>query len=183
MRQRRLLLLRHAKSSWADPALDDFDRPLAKRGRDAAPLMAAEMARLGLVPDLAIVSPALRTRQTWALVAPALQPAPDVTFEPTIYEAAAETILEAIARTPARVATLLIVGHNPGLEQLALHLAAGDSDAGAMTRLREKFPTGALAHLAFDGDWQDLAAGAAGLIDFIRPSDLDQAERTQTRLS
>lgn len=183
MTTRTLLLLRHAKSSWADAGLDDLDRPLAKRGREAAPLMAAAMARRGFSPDLAIVSPAVRTRQTWELVAPALRPAPEVTFEPAIYEAAAGTILDTIARTPARVATLLVVGHNPGLGQLALHLASRDSDAEAMARLKEKFPTSALAHLAFEGDWETLAAGAARLVDFIRPRDLGQAGRTHTRLS
>ncbi|MBE0695045.1 MAG: histidine phosphatase family protein, partial [Aquamicrobium sp.] len=82
---RTLLLLRHAKSSWDDPALDDFDRPLARRGREAAPRMGREMARRGWLPDLALVSSSLRTRQTWALVAPELPRDIPASFDDTIY--------------------------------------------------------------------------------------------------
>jgi phosphohistidine phosphatase len=171
MTGRRLILLRHAKSSWDDPSCDDFDRPLAERGRKAAPRMAAEMARRGLAPDLAIVSPALRTRQTWDLVAPALPRLPNVTFVPAIYEAEAETILDVVRGVPDWSETLLVIGHNPGLEALALDLASPDSDADALARLAEKFPTGALALFTVKADWSELAARSARLDAFIRPRD------------
>ena len=167
-----LLLLRHAKSSWDDPALDDFDRPLAKRGREAAPLMAREMARRGWLPDSALVSSALRTHQTWDLVAPELPAAVPATFERSIYEAPAERILDAIRATPGDTRTLVVVGHNPGFETLAALLAAPESDAGAMARMGQKFPTSALARLVFDGEWQELGAGGARLTDFVTPRDL-----------
>lgn len=172
MTQRTLLLLRHAKSSWDDPSLADFDRPLAGRGREAAPRLGAEMARRGWPPDLAIVSPALRTRQTWDLAAAALPRRPDVTFDRAIYEAPATRILDAIRAVPDRVSTLLVVGHNPGLEELAALLTGPDSEPDALARMQEKFPTGALARLTFDGRWPGLARGTAMLQDFATPRDL-----------
>ena len=172
MTERTLLLLRHAKSSWDDPDLDDFDRPLAARGRIAAPLVGAEMALRGWVPERALVSSALRTRQTWKFIANALPVSLPVTFEKAIYEAPAGQILEEIRQTPANVPSLLVVGHNPGLENLAAMLASPESDARAMARLKGKFPTGALARLTFAGAWRDLAAGSARLRAFLVPRDL-----------
>ncbi|QDZ02020.1 histidine phosphatase family protein [Nitratireductor mangrovi] len=166
-----LLLLRHAKSSWDDPTLADFDRPLAQRGRRAAHAMGKEILRRGWVPDLAIVSPALRTRQTWQLVADAL-PALDTRFDATIYEAGPQAILAAIRNADNDCRRLIVVGHNPGMEDLAAMLANAGTDAAAVDRLRTKFPTAALARFAFDGIWSDLAAGGATLTHFLRPRDL-----------
>lgn len=171
--QKTLLLLRHAKSSWDDPGLDDFDRPLARRGREAAPHMGAEMVRRGWLPERALVSPSSRTRQTWELVAAELPAPVPAAFERAIYEAPAGRILDAIRETPEEVSALLAVGHNPGLEDLAAILAAPGSDADSLARLGEKFPTAALARLTFAGAWADLGPGGARLEALVRPKDLD----------
>lgn len=168
---RTLLLLRHAKSSRDDPALDDFDRPLAARGREAAPRMAQEMARRGWLPDRALVSSALRTRQTWEMVEAQLPQAVPAAFERSIYEAPAERILAAIRRTPGETRTLLVVGHNPGFEDLSALLAAPDSERDAVARMTRKFPTAGLARLCFEGDWADLGPGGARLSHFLTPRD------------
>jgi phosphohistidine phosphatase len=169
---RQLLLLRHAKSSWDDASLADFDRPLAQRGREAAPLMGRELARRGWLPDLALVSPALRTRQTWDLVAAELAQAPPASFPDPLYEASTQTLLTEARRTADNVRVLLLVGHNPGLEDFARELAGDNSDAKALARLRQKFPTAALARFKVEGSWADLDAGAARLSHFLRPKDL-----------
>lgn len=168
---RTLLLLRHAKSSWDDAALDDFDRPLAKRGREAAPRMAREMARRGWLPDRALVSAALRTRQTWELVEAALPHTVPTLSDRSIYEAPAERILDAVRATPAGVETLLVVGHNPGFEDLISLLAAPGSAPEAVEKVERKFPTAGLARLAFADAWADLGPGGAALTDFLTPRD------------
>lgn len=169
---RQLLLLRHAKSSWDDASLADFDRPLASRGREAAPLIGRELARRGWLPDLALVSPAMRTRQTWHLVAAELAEAPPAAFADPLYEASAQTLLTEIRRTAESVRALLLVGHNPGLEEFAREIAGDGSDAGALARLRQKFPTAALARFKVEASWAGLDAGAARLSHFLRPKDL-----------
>ena len=169
---RTLLLLRHAKSSWDDPGLADFDRALARRGREAAPRIGAEMARQGWLPDRALVSTAARTRQTWALVAAELPREVHASFEDAIYEAPALRILAAIREAPETAASLVVVGHNPGMEDLAALLASPDSDPDALARMRAKFPTAALARFVFDGDWAGLGPGGARLAGFIAPGDV-----------
>ncbi|MVA96988.1 histidine phosphatase family protein [Nitratireductor sp. CAU 1489] len=168
---RELLLLRHAKSSWDDATLDDADRPLAARGRKAAPVMARAIARRGWIPDLALVSPALRTRQTWALVAAGLPRSVETRFESDIYEADPQAILAAIRTVPPATGRLLVVGHNPGLERLAENLAGPGSDADALARLRTKFPTGALARFEVTRHWSGLAPGTTRLAAFLKPKD------------
>ncbi|TKT81380.1 histidine phosphatase family protein [Aquamicrobium sp. LC103] len=168
-----LLLLRHAKSSWDDPALDDFDRPLARRGRAAAPLMGRLLAERAWVPDLALVSPALRTRQTWRLVAPELAEPVDAAFADGLYEASAEQILGEIRKQAAKIGTLLVLGHNPGLEELARRLCGPSSDREALAWLTAKFPTAALARFEFDRGWSNLGFGVGKLTDFVRPRDLE----------
>lgn len=168
-----LLLLRHAKSNWDDPVLADFDRPLATRGRKAAPSMGRELERRGWRPDAVLVSTAKRTRQTWDLVAAELWAAPQPEFRGLLYDASAEQLLAELRQAPAAVKTLLLIGHNPGMEDLAQLLAGDGSDAQALERLREKFPTAALARLRFEGAWTDLGAGAARLSHCLRPKDLD----------
>jgi phosphohistidine phosphatase len=169
---KRLLLLRHAKSSWDDPALDDFDRPLASRGRKAAERMGRELASRNWLPQLALVSPAARTRETWELVAAVLPDSVPADFFDTLYEATAEDMLSEIQRTPKAIKMLLVLGHNPGLEDLAKQLAGDDSEAKALKRLHEKFPTAALARFDFDGKWVELGLGRARLTHFLRPKDL-----------
>jgi phosphohistidine phosphatase len=169
---KRLLLLRHAKSSWDDPALDDFDRPLAPRGRKAAERMGRELATRNWLPQLALVSPAARTRETWELVTAALPRSFSAAFLDTLYDAAAEDVLSEIRRTPKAVKTLIVLGHNPGLEDLARRLAGDNSEKKALQQLREKFPTAALARFDFDGKWTGLDFGGARLTHCLRPRDL-----------
>ena len=169
---KQLLLLRHAKSSWDDPALADFDRPLAPRGLKAAPLMGRELARRDWLPDLALVSPALRTRETWRLVSAELPARVPVEFAEGLFEATAGDILAEVQQAMASVGCLLVLGHNPGLEDLARRLAGPRSDAGARRKLEEKFPTGALARFVVDDGWADLAFGTARRMHCIRPKDL-----------
>lgn len=167
-----LLLLRHAKSSWDDPRLDDFDRPLAPRGLNAAPRMGAEIASLGLQPDLALISTAKRAKQTWELVSRMLNEMPRTLFDRQIYLAAPATILALLKDVPATTQTVIVVGHNPGMEMLALSLAGPDSSQEALRDMTQKFPTAALARLEFESGWYDLASAEARLTDFIRPRDL-----------
>ncbi len=140
----RLLLLRHAKSSWDDPDLADFDRPLSPRGIRASATMGRYMLAEGLMPDRIICSAARRTRDTWALLAEQWPHMPKTVFERSIYEAEPAAIRAAIARHGGDARRLMVIGHNPGLEDLSRWLTGADAN-GAMARLQEKFPTGALA--------------------------------------
>lgn len=167
---KQLLLLRHAKSSWDDPDLDDFDRPLAERGVKAARSIGRELAARGWLPDLALVSPALRTRDTWRLVAAEWPVQPRIAFVEALYDASAADILSQIGQTDASSGSLLVIGHNPGLEQLARQLAGPGSEAKALARLEEKFPTAALARFAFEDDWSGLSS--APLTHCVHPKDL-----------
>jgi len=167
---KQLLILRHAKSSWDDSELADFDRPLAPRGLKTAPLMGRELARRGWLPDLALVSPALRTRDTWRLVAQELPKSVPAQFAEELYEAAAGAILARVRQ--ARAKSLLVIGHNPGLQQFALRLAGAGSDEAVFKKIEAKFPTAALARFTLDEDWADLAFGSAKLTHCLRPKDL-----------
>lgn len=163
---RRLILLRHAKSAW--PAgIEDRDRPLNKRGREAAPLVAAYLRDEGLLPDLALVSSAQRTRETFASMEQAT-PCP-ARYEDRLYLAAPRTILDAIREAPDDVRTLLIVGHNPGLHDLAVSLV-GHGDRYAFARLREKMPTAALTVLDFAIErWSEAEPKGARLDRYVTP--------------
>ena len=167
---RQLLLLRHAKSSWDDPDLDDFDRPLAERGLKAARLMGRELAARAWLPDEVLVSSALRTRDTWRLVAAKLPVHPRVVFAQPLYEAPAADILGHIHKADPSSGCLMAVGHNPGLEDLAKQLAGPGSEVKACKGLEEKFPTAALARFVFEGEWSDLLS--ARLTHCLRPKDL-----------
>jgi phosphohistidine phosphatase len=170
---RTLLLLRHAKSSWDDPDLEDFDRPLAPRGRKAAPLVAGYLKAKGLRPDLVLCSPALRARQTWSLVTQSWAEDIEVKKLQSLYLGSPSRLLDVVRRAPAAAACVLVVGHNPGMENLAMALAGPRSKSKALTRLRSKFPTAALAEIEFDADgWPDVERGAGRLTRFVRPKDL-----------
>lgn len=168
-----LSLLRHAKSSWDDPTQDDFDRPLAPRGKEAAPRVGAEMRRRGLVPDLVVSSPSARTRATLALVKPELDRAKvPVRFEDGLYLASPAGLLDIIHRLPDTARHVLILGHNPGLQNLAVKLT-GRGDEKTRRAVAAKFPTAALAVLAFDVErWADVASGKGNLIHFLTPKRL-----------
>ncbi|MBM3083427.1 histidine phosphatase family protein [Chelatococcus daeguensis] len=164
----RLMLLRHAKSAWPAGAAD-HERPLAPRGREAAPLMGRYLAGEHLVPDLAIVSTSKRTQETWALVAPAFAEEVPKRDERRIYEAKTDAILAAIRSTGPDVRTLLVIGHNPGFADLATRLV-GHGDRYAFARLRQKYPTAGLAVIDFDvASWADVAEHGGRLDRFVTP--------------
>jgi phosphohistidine phosphatase len=165
------MLLRHAKSDWPTGVADE-KRPLAARGRAEAPLIGAFMARERLRPDLALISPAQRTRETWPLVAAAFAKPPPQRIEPRLYMAGADGLLDFVRAADADAATLLLLGHNPGLEELA-HLLIGGGEREAKKRLAAKFPTAALAVIEFAADdWTELQPHEGTLSHFVTPRSL-----------
>lgn len=170
----RLLLLRHAKAAWP-PNVPDLERPLAERGRNAAPLMGQYMKDQGLVPDLVLVSPARRTRETWDLVRPILGDIRTV-FDGRIYEAPPAQLLSVIGDAPPEARALLMIGHNPGFEDVA-NLLAGEGEPEALQRMSNSFPTAALAVIDFDRtSWNALEAGSGRLERFTTPKTLGAME-------
>ena len=168
-----LTLLRHAKSSWADPGTDDFDRPLNARGLEAARAIGAEMRKLGLAFDAIITSPAARAVETLAEASHGYGAPLTGEEDGCVYLAPKALLLEIIRATDDKVGSLLLVGHNPGFELLAASLTEGD-DSPERAAMAGKYPTGALAEIAFDiAHWQDVAPGTGRLVRFIRPRDLE----------
>lgn len=169
---RRLILFRHAKSDWPEGDVDDHDRVLAARGRRAAPPMGAWLAGRGFRPDLTLCSTAERARETWSLAAKAFSPSPLERFEADIYESTPETLLTLVKSVDRSVQTLMIVGHNPGLEQLAKVLATkGDPEARRL--LSEKFPTAAIAVFDFPiDDWSAIELDQGRLDRLVTPRSL-----------
>lgn len=164
----RLLLLRHAKSSWDDPSLADRDRPLAPRGHRAAERMAEHMRSSVPRPDLILCSPALRTRETLERMSEAFGDA-EVVVDDELYGATHDDLLERLRRVADRFETVALIGHDPGVHDLAVVLAGSGAERD---RMRAKFPTGALAVLEFDGPWAELSPEAARLAAFVTPKDL-----------
>lgn len=162
------MLARHAKSSWGDVTLSDHDRPLNRRGRDAAPRVGRALSEAGFVPELVYSSTAARTRETWELLAPAFNPRPDVEFHRELYLASPRAVLDMITAAPDEVATLLVLGHNPSTHALAAFLSrTGHPDR--IERLRYKFPTGAVAVIELgSASWADAEDGGE-LLDFVLP--------------
>ena len=170
---RRLLLLRHAKSN-RPAGVADRDRPLAARGREAAPVMGRYLADELLLPDLVLISPARRTMETWEMVAPMLPEKPGTHVEPRVYEAKAERLLHVVREAEPGIRTLLMIGHNPGLEQFA-SLLTGHGDRYASARMAKKFPTCGLAVLDFAiEDWRDVAPRGGRLDRFVTPASLGE---------
>jgi phosphohistidine phosphatase len=169
-----LHLLRHAKSSWKDPALEDHERPLSKRGRSAAKAMAKYMERTEIAPDFVLCSTAVRARQTLNPIAKRLRPA-KVVFENAIYEVPQRRLWMYLWALPEHAEIVLVVGHNPGLHDLALALTDPGSRNHALLP-EGKFPTGALATFSFDGRWGDLRPDSAQLVSFIQPRQLPSVE-------
>ncbi|MBI3198702.1 MAG: histidine phosphatase family protein [Rhodospirillales bacterium] len=168
-----ILLLRHAKSAWNGAAQDDHDRPLNRRGERAAKAMADHLAAQGPRPGLILCSTAARTRQTLMPLVKALgAPTPPISLEKDLYLASEDTLLECLQALPEGLETVLLIGHNDGIGQLAGALAT-PGPGQALELLREKFPTGALATLRFAaGPWSALAPGTCELVAFTRPRDL-----------
>lgn len=165
----RLLLLRHAKAERSLAGQRDRDRPLADRGRRDAPVIGSYLADHDLAPDAAVVSPSARTRETWQLIAKCLDPAPDAEFEDRLYDASPDDILEAIKDSGLKANTLLVVGHNPGLHELANGLI-GSGDRIARARLHEALPTSGLVVIDFKGKaWMQLQPHSGRLERFVTP--------------
>ncbi len=168
-----LTLLRHAKSSWDDPAARDFDRPLNARGQKAAITMGREMRALGLAFDAMVSSPAVRAIETVAGVAEGYGAPLRPTLDPRIYLATPAILLDLVREADDKADRLLLVGHNPGFERLAM-LLTRDDDNGPRAELAVKYPTAALAEIVLEAArWDEVAAGAGRLTRFIRPRDLD----------
>ena len=172
---KRLTLLRHAKSSWDDPVARDFDRPLNAKGQRAGRTVGEAMRQLGLSFDAVVASPAARVAETLEEVAQGFGEPLTPRFDERIYLASLDALLEVVHATDDRVHSLLLVGHSPGLERLALHLA-GVKDRALRKSVEKKYPTGALIELSLPVDrWRDVDDGEGTMTRFVRPRDLDPA--------
>lgn len=169
---RTLTLLRHAKSAWDDPVERDFDRPLNGKGRRAAARMGRYMAEQALSFDRVIASPALRVIQTIEGVEDGYGQPLSTVYDKRIYMASAATLLDVVRGTDDGCRRLLMVGHNPGLEDLVL-LLVPESAGGAREEVEVKYPTATIVELSFEGSWADLDERMAVLTRFSRPRDLD----------
>lgn len=168
----RLLLLRHAKSDWGDPDLEDIDRPLNSRGKAAALKMAAYLGQEGLLPNQILCSTAQRARETLARVLPSLQQEAQIHLLSDLYRQSEDDYLGLISKHGGRAQNLMVIAHNPATEDTAQTLT-GTGDAAAMADLEEKYPTAALAVIDFDiADWSELQPGTGHLERFVKPRDL-----------
>ena len=154
---KRLYLLRHAKSSWDDPDLADHDRPLSARGRRAADAIGRHLRAEGIEPELVLCSSSTRTRETLARIGLRTDE-----VERELYGASATELIARLRELPPSTESVLVIGHNPGMHDLALALTGEPGD---------KYPTGALATIDVD-DWSTIAPGSGRLIDFVRPREL-----------
>lgn len=177
---KQLFVLRHAKSSWDDPGLDDHERPLAPRGQRALQLLAAHIRDHDIKPDQVLCSSARRTLETYE----GIEPVGELVVEPSLFDASAGDVLDRLHRVSEDTASVMVIGHNPALQVLLLRLIGGNGDRNGrlqeddgngtsiLADLQRKFPTGALATLSFDCAWNELSAGRATLVDVVRPRDL-----------
>jgi phosphohistidine phosphatase len=165
-----LYLLRHAKSSWEDPTLADHDRPLASRGHRASRVIDDYLRRQRITPTLVLCSSSARTRETLERISAGLDEEIEVRFEEGLYTASASDLLDRLHEVDARVDSVMLIGHDPAIRELALSLADRGVD---LKRLTEKFPTAALATLVFRGSWGELTPGAAELVAFVKPRELE----------
>ncbi|HTR15899.1 MAG TPA: histidine phosphatase family protein [Acetobacteraceae bacterium] len=173
---RQLLLLRHAKSSHDDPRFSDHERPLNERGRRAALAMRAAMRDLGLAPDIVLVSTARRTLETLEALEP-WDETPLVEPMDQLYLAESPQLLQALREVPETARSVMLVGHNPGMHDLALHLAGDEATKPIRPharRLSEGFPAGSLVEFSVAGRWNDIGRGTARLIRFLCPKDLPE---------
>ena len=160
-----LYLLRHAKSSWKDASLRDFERPLKGRGRDAAQQIAKRLADEKPHPQIVVCSPAVRTRETADIVLKNSNLKTDVTFDERIYEASLRDLLQVVGDIPSDKQVAMMIGHNPGFEELVAFLSGE----------HRHMPTCALAKIRLDvASWKDVKAGAGTLERFITPKELPE---------
>jgi len=164
----RLLLLRHAKSSWNQADLTDHDRPLAPRGRRAAAALREHLRGLAEPPQLVLCSSAARTVETLQRIRQALPALTSVQVEEGLYAADFDELLDYVQRMPSSVACAMLIGHNPGIGDLAVTLA-GHGDPVARAAMAARFPTAALAHLTIDEQWSAVEPGVATLEEFWTP--------------
>jgi phosphohistidine phosphatase len=166
---KRLLLLRHAKSSWDDAMLDDRERPLAPRGRRATGQLCGYLLQQDLSPALVLCSSALRTRETLAGLLPAFRTDATIRIEEQLYGADEETLLRRIRSADEPVPSILAIGHNPAMHELARRLASGDPRSA---EIDAGYPAGALAVFDISGEWSALDAASATVAEFVKPRDL-----------
>jgi phosphohistidine phosphatase len=175
----QLLLLRHAKSSWDDATLPDRDRPLNKRGRRAAAAIGGAMRELGLAPDVVLVSTSRRTQETLAELEP-WDGTPNIELMETLYLASAAQLLAVVRGMSETMRSLLLIGHNPGMHELAVMLAGRRGPGEATNRISAAYPTGALAEFAIAVPWRQLHAGGGQLVRFLTPRDVRDGEAPET---
>ena len=168
---RLIYLFRHAKSSWDDPSLTDLERPLAPRGQRAGEVMCDYLRLADVEPDLVLCSPSLRTRQTLESIRPAIGVETKVRFEPMLYHGGASELIDQLRRLPDEVGKVMLIGHNPSLQALAVSLT-GRGEREDLSRVEAKFPTAALAILVLGrAHWKELDPGACTLHSFVVPRD------------
>ncbi|WP_159766569.1 SixA phosphatase family protein [Streptomyces sp. HM190] len=166
---RRIVLFRHAKADW--PQVSDHERPLADRGRMDAAVAGRKLADSGISFDLALCSTAVRTRETWKLAVHELPERPKTVYEERIYEASPGDLIALLNETPDDAQTVLLVGHNPGVQALA-EILAGHSEGNARERMsRRDFPAAAYAVITFEGSWKSLEPGVGTLVDYWAPTE------------
>lgn len=170
----KLFVLRHAKSSWNEADLRDFDRPLANRGLKAAPKMGELLRAERIAPDFILCSTSRRTRETLGLILPYLSGEARILMEDSVYEAGSESdLVDRLRRLPADIRRAMVIGHNPVMQDLTTFLCETARTPADLTAVSEKFPTGALAAIDLgDTPWPALTAGCGTLARFIRPRDL-----------
>jgi phosphohistidine phosphatase len=174
-----LFVLRHGKSSWDNPALDDYDRPLARRGHKASKRLAEHVRASKIDPVQILCSSSRRTRETLKTVLPGRK---DALIEDKLYGASPGQLIKRLRKVPPETASVMLIGHNPAVQELILELTgAADgvrrprrsaTESSLLAEIERKFPTGALATLGFDCDWIELAPGCARLVAYVEPKSL-----------
>lgn len=170
-----LTLLRHAKAGWDDPHQRDFDRTLDARGRRAAPRVGMYLKAEGFRFDIVILSPSVRTRDTLTLIEDGYGQSFKSKLDDRVYMASADSLLDVLHELPDTCSSVLLIGHNPGFEDLAVALI-GSGPERLRSSLAATFPTAAVAEILFDVEsWADIEAGSGRLLRYVRPSDLDRS--------
>ncbi|MXN63697.1 histidine phosphatase family protein [Stappia sp. GBMRC 2046] len=171
---KRLLLLRHAKSDWSQPDLGDFERTLNDRGRRSAPLMGRHIAGHAMLPDRVLCSTARRARETLSLLIPFFDREMDIRTLRGLYDASEDDYLEIIRKFGGSAKTLMVLGHNPAMQETALGLA-GNGNPELIEAISGKFPTAGLAVIDFEApDWSDIEAKSGRVVAFFRPKEVEQ---------
>lgn len=171
-----LYVMRHAKSSWTDSSVPDFDRPLARRGEKAARRMALQLARVLPLPELVLCSAATRAVRTYEPIAELLGSSVEVQFEEELYGAGGTALLARLRALPEQAESVLLIGHNPGVQDLLIELAS-DGDPARLDSVRAGFPTCALATLRVRSRWSELGPSTASLEGLLLPRTLPNQSR------